>query len=470
MVFSSLEFIYIFLPLVICFYYMFKNNKAKNLVLLFFSLIFYSFGEPKFILLLLATSILNFLIGIYIYKFKNTVRAKIALIIAVVFDIGALIFFKYLTFILININDLFSLNIEVPNIILPIGISFYTFQILTYVIDVYLGNVKAQYSYTDFLLYITMFTQLIAGPIVRYIDVQNQIKKRKTTINGFFSGIVRFLVGLSKKVIIANHAGEVVAMIFDFNVTPPTTYSVWYGVIMFSIQIYYDFSGYSDMAIGLGRMFGFEFVENFNYPYISNSITDFWRRWHMSLGTFFRDYVYIPLGGNRKHQIRNIVTVWALTGIWHGASWNFLFWGLFFAIILIFEKIIFLKVLKKLPRILAIIYTMFFVLIGWIIFYFVDTNDMLIALKVLFVPTTSFQDAQVFESAKINIIFIIISYIGATPLIKIIAKKFENKFLNNDSVGIFGGITVMFINAFLLYICTGLLTGSNYNPFLYFRF
>ena len=370
MVFSSLVFLYIFLPAVLLLYYIIPR-KGKNFVLLLFSLFFYAWGEPVYVLGILASVIINYFFGRALEKHHS----KALLTVNIVLNLGYLAVFKYTGFALGTLNKLFGLDMEVLQIALPIGISFYTFQALSYTIDVYRKNVPAGKNIIDFGAYITMFPQLIAGPIVRYKTVERELRTRKETLADFTQGIVRFASGLGKKVIIANSVGQIWDAIRNGSQGDLTTATVWLGMICFTLQIYFDFSGYSDMAIGLGRMFGFHFDENFNYPYISRSITEFWRRWHISLSTWFKEYVYIPLGGNRKglaRQLRNIFVVWLLTGLWHGAAWSFVLWGLYYGILLIFEKVVFHKALEKIPKVFGHIYTMIIVVIGWGIFGFAD--------------------------------------------------------------------------------------------------
>ena len=349
MVFSSAIFVFCFLPILFLFYFLLPK-KCKNVVLLIFSLIFYAFGGVNYLFTMLLTVFVSYLGGILLQKSKNK---KLVLFFTVGINLLFLIYFKYTGFILTNINNLFSASISIPDIIMPIGISFYTFQSLCYVIDVYRGEVSVQKNYFLLLLYVSLFPQLVAGPIVRYKTIENEIKKRSTTVDDFCYGIERFILGLAKKVIIANQMGKLADIVFSGESF--TTPVVWIGAIAYMMQIYFDFSAYSDMAIGIGRIFGFKFLENFNFPYIAKSITDFWRRWHISLSTFFRDYIYIPLGGNKcskMRQIFNMSVVWLLTGLWHGASWNFVLWGIYYLVILILEKFVFKNVLEKIPNFL----------------------------------------------------------------------------------------------------------------------
>ena len=383
MVFSSLVFLCIFFPVTMVLYNVVKDIKAKNIVLLISSLFFYAWGEPKWIIVMIFTSFADYLFGLLINKSRGTKLAKIYLALSIIITLGVLAIFKYMNFFTHNLNSLPFINIKETSISLPIGISFYTFQAMSYVIDVYRGEVEVQKKYSRLLLYVSMFPQLIAGPIVRYSTISKQLENRKVTLEQISAGITRFVIGLSKKVILANYLGLLVDSAFGEEVIGVSALGAWTGMFAYFFQIYFDFSGYSDMAIGMGKMLGFDFLENFNYPYTSKSITDFWRRWHISLSSFFKDYVYIPLGGNRKHQMRNMFIVWALTGFWHGASWNFLIWGIYYFALLAIEKKYLKQKLETLPVIVSRIYTIFFVLIGWVLFYFEDTSKLLSGLKAL---------------------------------------------------------------------------------------
>lgn len=459
MLFSSVTFIYYFLPILLLIYFIVKD-KYKNLVLLIFSLIFYFLGEPKYIFILILSCILNYIFGKKIYTSKNK---KIWLIISLIYNIGQLLIFKYTDFFIENINNILNTNINYLYIIMPIGISFFTFQALGYIIDIYQKKHKPADSLLDFMTYISLFPQLIAGPIIRYSDVKEQLIKRDITTEKFASGITRFVIGLSKKVLIANVLGE-----FSSNLIEVDLLSSWLKPILFTLQIYFDFSGYSDMAIGLGLIFGFNFLENFNYPLIASSITDFWRRWHISLSSWFKDYVYIPLGGNRvgkiKH-IRNIFIVWLLTGFWHGASWNFILWGLYFFILLIIEKMFLKKYLDK-TKILNNIYTIILVIISFLIFNSTNINEIVVGLKNMFminkIPLTT---TSTIYYLKNNLSLLIISIIGSTPLIKYIVNKLKTSKYRKliDSLEV---ITVLV----LLILVTSFLIDESFNPFLYFRF
>lgn len=466
MVFSNTLFIYLFLPLNLLIYFLVKDIKAKNITLLVFSLIFYSWGEPKWIILLLFTSIINYYAGIFIEKNKDTKKSKKWLICSIIINLCSLLIFKYTAFIFENINELFNLAIKIPDIPFPLGISFYTFHVISYTVDVYKGHVKAQKSYYKFLLYISLYPQLVAGPIVRYSQVEDEIDYRESSIDNINDGINRFIVGLGKKVLIANVAGKLVEQYMNSNLYDLTVVGAWLGIVMFTIQMYFDFSGYSDMAIGLGKIFGFKYLENFNYPYISKSATEFWRRWHISLGSFFRDYVYIPLGGNKKNMVANLFIVWLLTGIWHGASWNFIVWGLYFGIIIYFEKKFILKILNRIPKIVSHIYLLIVVVSGWTIFYFTNLTDSIKYLKIMFgLSNNSIINTETKLEIVNNIFWIILALIGTTPILPYIKRKL----LEKDREYILT-ILVVIINVMILILSTSMLIGDSYNPFLYFRF
>lgn len=458
MVFSSLIFLFLFLPIFLLCYFIPKKRKTKNIVLLIFSLLFYGYGEPIYVLLMILSIIVNYFIVLWMDKSS---KPKKWLIIDLVFNLGLLFFFKYTNFFLDNINNLFNLNIKFLSISLPIGISFYTFQILTYVIDVYKSKVPVQKSIINLGCYISAFPQLIAGPIVRYETVNEELNDRCEDIEGFATGIRRFIIGLFKKCVIANEMAYVADTLFGSSIASLGTIGMIVGGVAFTFQIYFDFSGYSDMAIGLGKMLGFNYLENFNYPYVARTITDFWRRWHISLSTFFRDYVYIPLGGNRCKRVRhifNLFVVWALTGLWHGASWNFVFWGLFYFILLVLEKFIFKKI-DKLPSFLGHFYTFSLVTFGFIIFYFTDTSTLIEAIKTLFGAhglgnMMIFTHYQIFK-LKTIIIFVLAAF-ASTPIFKPIFDK-KNKFSD-----------IYIIVLFIISIIS--ILASSYNPFIYFRF
>ncbi len=471
MVFSSLIFIFEFLPITLFFHLIAKNIRLKNIILLIASLFFYAWGEPIWIIVLILSTFLNFISSQVIENNKGKRRRRNALIISISVNLAILIIFKYSAFIVENINLISPIKFLVPNIKLPIGISFYTFQTMSYTIDVYKKNTKAQKSFINLLMYVALFPQLIAGPIVRYVDIEKEITYRKVTLESLSNGITRFLIGLSKKVLIANYAGKLVSDLLSTNIQTISVFSMWLGIIFFSLQIYFDFSGYSDMAIGLGDMFGFKFLENFNYPYMANSVTDFWRRWHISLSTFFRDYVYIPLGGNKHNQMRNLFIVWFLTGLWHGASWNFIFWGLYFFLFILFEKFVLLKFLEKIPSIIRHIYTLFVVLFGWILFYFDDLSKLKEALAIMFgLSKHAVFSMNNYIILSNNYIFLIIAVIACLPISKYI-KRLLSYLLSKHKFGIYiTPITNVVFNLFMMFLCIASLVGSSYNPFLYFRF
>lgn len=447
MVFSSLTFLFFFLPISLLIYSFMPNNKLKNIVFLAFSLMFYFFGEPKKIIVILFSIILNYLFGLFMQsKYK-----KCMLLFAIFANLGVLGYFKYMNFFIETSNTLFNTNFNIPNILMPIGISFFTFQSISYIVDVYRGEVKPQKNIINLALYISMFPQLIAGPIVRYKDINNSIEYRKNTKENFSNGIDRFIFGLSKKVLLSNVFAVMADFIFNLQVENLSFSLAWFGAIAYTLQIYYDFSGYSDMAIGLGKMFGFEFMENFDFPYSSHSITEFWRRWHISLGTWFRDYVYIPLGGNKtKLHILNIFIVWILTGFWHGASFNFIIWGLYYAVLLTIEK----KV--KLPKIdiLSNFITMFFIIIGWVIFRTENLNHAFEYISILLSPKFLI-DYKMIEYFYMYWVEILIGLILIFPIF----KKLE---INNY-------IRCLLV-LLLLFLCVLALITNSYNPFIYFRF
>ena len=460
MLFSSITFLYYFLPVELILYLIIPS-KFKNLVLLIFSLLFYLYGEPKYILILLLSCFINYISGILIENYRN--KSKLILIFSILYNVIQLLYFKYTDFFVTNINNIFNINIGLFRIIMPIGISFFTFQTLSYVIDVYRKDVKASKNFFDFATYVSLFPQLIAGPIVRYKDIEKELNDRKTTYENFGNGVRRFIIGLSKKVLIANVLGELCTSLTGMSNV--TVLGSWINSISFTLQIYFDFSGYSDMAIGLGLMFGFHFLENFNYPFISKSITDFWRRWHISLSIFFKDYVYIPLGGNRVNKLkwfRNIFVVWFLTGFWHGAAWNFIIWGLYFAVLLILEKNIWGKYLDK-TKIFKYIYTIFLIVISFTIFNANSFNEVVNNLKnMFFLNNISFINIETIYHIRNYIVVLVIAIIASTPLLKILIQKIKHKKIIDIL-----DIIYCFI---LLIVVTAFLVDSSFNPFLYFRF
>ena len=449
MLFSSNVFLFAFLPAVILLYYI-CPVRLRNPVLLLFSLFFYGWGEPVYLFLMIGDILLNYVCGLWIHAERRKGKTgKLPLVVGVVLNLLLLAYFKYANFLL---GDL------VPAIPLPIGISFYIFQSMSYIIDYYRNDAPLQRNVLNFGTYVTLFPQLIAGPIVRYADVAQMLQTRKENIPQFASGVRLFMIGLGKKVLLANPMGN----LWNLLQVQDGTLTAWVGLLAYTLQIYFDFSGYSDMAIGLGRMFGFEFLKNFNYPYISSSITEFWRRWHISLSTWFKEYVYIPLGGNRHglaRQTVNIIVVWLLTGLWHGASWNFVFWGGYYAILLILEKSFLLKALRKIPAALRHIYTMVAVMLGWALFYFEDMTALFAFLGKLFTPASS--------AAAMNLILGYLpltaaAAIASTPLL---TKIFAGK---EDTAAVRYGAIVMC--AVILILCIASLASQSYNPFIYFRF
>ena len=459
MIFSSIIFIYYFLPLLLLIYFI-VPNKYKNLILLIFSLIFYFLGEPKYIIILILSCIINYIISKQIEKNKHR---KLYLIISLIYNIGNLLIFKYTDFFIQNINNILNTNIPYLYIIMPIGISFYTFQIIGYIIDVYNKKHKSSKNLLNFMTYVCLFPQLVAGPIVRYSTIEEELTNRTHNFENFSNGIKRFVIGLSKKVLLANVLGE-----FTKSFITETVLSSWLKPIAYTLQIYFDFSGYSDMAIGLGLMFGFKFLENFNYPLIASSITDFWRRWHISLSSWFRDYVYIPLGGNRVSKlkwIRNLFVVWFLTGFWHGASWNFIIWGLYFGIILVIEKLYTGKYLEK-TKIIKYIYSFIIIVISFLIFNSKTTTEIFNSLKNMFcLNNIPFTNQETIYYLKSYLILLIISFISATPLLKTIINK-----ITTSKYKIIIDVLEPITYITLLILSTAFLIDESFNPFLYFRF
>ena len=462
MVFTSINFLYYFLPTVLVLYFI-VPKKYKNLLLLISSLLFYFYGEPKYIILMIIEIVLAYFEARLIEKYKS----KEIFIFSIFIHVLLLCIFKYTNFLITNINGIFNTNISLLNIVLPIGISFYTFQIISYLADVYKGKVKAQKNFISLATYVSLFPQLIAGPIVRYETINKELDNRKQTFNDFSSGISRFIIGLSKKVLIANILGEL-CNIFILS-SEKTILFYWIYGISYSLQIYFDFSAYSDMAIGLGRMFGFHFMENFDYPYISKSITEFWRRWHISLSSWFKDYVYIPLGGSREGTfklIRNILIVWLLTGLWHGSEWTFILWGLFIGILLVIEKLLLNKYIEKLPSVVRRIYTLFIIMISFIIFSGSNINESFNNIIGLFNFSNPFINKFTIHYLKDYGLILIIAIFLSTPILKnTIIKLKENKKINNII-----NILEIIVLLILLVIVTSYLIDSSYNPFLYFRF
>ncbi len=473
MVFSSLLFLFVYLPIVLLLYFV-APKKLRNLVLFIVSLAFYAWGEPIYILIMIFSTIVDYTHGLLVEHYKNknqNNKAKLVVLSSMIINLALLCFFKYSDFIIGNINAVFSLGIPMLELALPIGISFYTFQTMSYTIDVYRGEASAQRNIISFGTYVVLFPQLIAGPIVQYKTIANQLNHRSESIPQFNYGITRFMLGLGKKVLLANNIGYLWNQISGMDLSTLPVLTAWLGIIAFAFQIYFDFSGYSDMAIGLGNMFGFNFLENFNYPYMSKSITEFWRRWHISLGTWFREYVYIPLGGNRcspAKQISNILIVWLLTGIWHGASWNFIIWGLYFGILLIIEKKFLLKYLQKAPAFVGHLYTLLLVLFSWVIFAFDSFSQGLIYFKAMFgLNGAVFANKESVYLLYTNFIMLVVLIMASTNFPKRLVSWTSSK-LKNFTLTVGLVKNVAFAGIFLLSVAY--LVDASYNPFLYFRF
>lgn len=467
MVFSSIIFIFVFLPITVLVYFI-SPKSIRNFIILISSLIFYGWGEPIYISIMIFSTIFDYINGIIIDKYRNNKALTSGIFLnSIVINLGILFFFKYYGFLISNINGILGLNIEVHTLPLPVGISFYTFQTMSYVIDVYLNKVKVQKNIISFGAYVTMFPQLVAGPIVKYSDVEKELNNRKETFEKFGEGVERFILGLGKKVLLANNIGFLWTTIKGTNIEELSVVTAWIGIIAFTFQIYFDFSGYSDMAIGLGKIFGFNFIENFNYPYISKSVTEFWRRWHMSLGGWFREYVYIPLGGNReglKKQIRNLLIVWFLTGFWHGASWNFILWGVYFGIFIIIEKLFLGKYLNK-HSIFAHIYTMIIIIVGWVLFEFDNVIQGFKYIKTMFLLSSNvLVDSSTIYYLKTNGLLFIMLIILSTPLV----YNFINKAKKASKIK--NILTISLIHIMILFLSISYLINETYNPFLYFRF
>jgi alginate O-acetyltransferase complex protein AlgI len=472
MVFSSLPFLFRYLPIVLILYFI-APRKYRNAVLFFTSLVFYAWGEPIYFLIMLFSTLVDYTHGMLVHNFKQKgeiKKAKLAVASSMIINLLILGFFKYSDFAISNINAITGSDIALLKLALPIGISFYTFQTMSYTIDVFRGEADVQRNIISFGAYVVLFPQLIAGPIVQFKTIATQLKERREDFDQFSYGVLRFIIGLGKKVLLANNIG----ILWDqISATPNgelTVVTAWLGITAFAFQIYFDFSGYSDMAIGLGNMLGFQFLENFNYPYMSKSITEFWRRWHISLGTWFRDYVYIPLGGNRcglGKQIRNIAIVWFLTGFWHGASWNFIMWGVYFGVILIIEKFVLLKFLNKLPSFLSHIYALVLVWIGWAIFAFDDLSRGINYIKAMFgVNTVGFINDNARYLLMSYALILIVIILGSTDLPKRAAIRLVGVHGEKKTTAVVQGLFIVGI----FIISVAYLVDASYNPFLYFRF
>lgn len=470
MVFSSVTFLFIFLPVTAALYFLPSvflchetGIKWKNLVLLAASLFFYAWGEPLYVFLMLISITFNYFIGLDLKKHSgNQPHKRFLLVFALVFNLGSLAFFKYSGFIAENLSAVFPAASAFDAPALPIGISFYTFQTLSYVIDVYNGKCSTQTKFTDFALYVSMFPQLIAGPIVQYNTVEAQLTSRRETLEGAADGIRFFVIGLAKKVILANTAGAIYNEVLAGAGEKPDALSAWLAIILYTFQIYYDFSGYSDMAIGLGRIFGFSFPENFRYPYVANSVTDFWRRWHISLSSWFRDYLYIPLGGNRSsipRNVFNLLFVWFMTGLWHGASWNFVLWGMYYGVLLLLERYVFAKLIERVPQFIRQAVVFLFVVIGWVFFSNASTAQAFQMLAAMFGANGAYNPTAMYYLTG-NLAVICTMAVFVTPLFRI--KSMPQKKLHR--------FVLLAVTVVLFFASTVCLISDTYNPFLYFRF
>ncbi len=476
MVFSSLLFLFRFLPVVMILYFIAarfcKNKAVPNAVLFVSSLIFYAWGEPVYVVLMLFSTVVDYTHGMLVHRYKtkgNMKAARLAVASSMIINLSLLGFFKYSDFLISTINGIFGAEIPLLNLPLPIGISFYTFQTMSYTVDIYRGDANVQRNIVSFGAYVALFPQLIAGPIVQFKTIAEQLDTRRENFDDFAVGVSRFMTGLGKKVLLANSAGLIWDSVLALDTGTLPVLTAWIGIFAYTFQIYFDFSGYSDMAIGLGRMFGFHFLENFNYPYMSKSITEFWRRWHISLGSWFRDYVYIPLGGNRNgfaKQIRNISIVWLLTGLWHGANWNFILWGVYFGILLIIEKLFLLKLLKKAPAVISHVYTLFFVIISWAIFAIEDMGKLGGFIGAMFGAGGTLYDNNSLYLLLTNGLLFVILAVASTDIPKRISEKLMNRLGERPSAAILKNA----VFAAILLISTAYLVDASYNPFLYFRF
>ncbi len=472
MVFSSLFFLCVFLPLSLALYYAIKNRTYRNWLLIITSLIFYAWGEPVWIALLIFSTLFDYFNALLAGRNRGNWKGKAAVALSVTGNLLILGFFKYSGFLLDSLNALLGTSLQITAYGLPIGISFYTFQTISYVVDVYRGETEAQRSFFKLLLFVSLFHQLVAGPIVRYKDIAGEIEHRVESREQFNYGVTRFIMGLGKKVLIANTAGKICENFMGVNYARLPVTGAWLGIFLFTLQIYFDFSGYSDMAVGLGRMFGFTYKENFNYPYIARSASEFWRRWHISLGSFFRDYLYIPLGGNKRHYIRNLLVVWSLTGLWHGASWNFVVWGLYYFLLIFLEKRFLLRLFEKLPAVVSRIYLWTAVMVGWVFFYHLNLGQALEFLGVMFgIKASTLSGPEVTIHFLNNALFLFIAALCCTPFAKYLAAG-ANKLLPGKTTTGFavGKIAVPLANMVVFVLSIIFLVGQSYNPFLYFRF
>lgn len=467
MVFSSLTFLYFYLPIVLILYFI-SPMKIKNVIILVSGLIFYAWGEPVYVLVMLLSTAIDYTAGRLIHHFDALPKKRtLLLLVSLVMNLGLLGVFKYGSFVIQNINALFGTAIPDPQLPLPIGISFYTFQSMSYTIDVYLRKIKVQKSFTTFASYVTLFPQIVAGPIVRYEDVEKEMDSRSVNVTLAGEGIALFVKGLSKKVLLANNIGLIWTQVKAMEYGELSALTAWLGILAFSFQIYFDFSGYSDMACGLGKMMGFHFPQNFNYPYISRSISEFWRRWHITLGSWFRSYVYIPMGGNRcgiLKQLRNLLVVWFLTGLWHGASWNFILWGLYFGLLIILERLFLGKILEKIPAFFSTLYTFFLVVIGWVLFEIEDLGQVLVFIKAMFGATGTAMDSTGLYLLMSNALLFALCIFASTQLF---SKLLERLKTLSASFVMYSAPVFQLV---LMLACTVYLVDATYNPFLYFRF
>ncbi|MDN4492170.1 MBOAT family O-acyltransferase [Ureibacillus aquaedulcis] len=477
MVFSNLVFLFVFLPIVLIVYFLLPS-KFKNFFLLIVSLFFYAWGEPIYVLLMIASIILNYVFGLLVSRTNSSNSEKKAyIVLSILTNLAILGYYKYSTFLIENINALFGLDIANEPLPLPIGISFFTFQAMSYVIDVYRNDAKVQKNILDLALYIALFPQLVAGPIVRYTTIAEELKKRVHSVELFSDGVRQFIIGLGKKVIIANPLGGIADTIFSTGTSDLSVTTAWIGILAYTLQIYFDFSGYSDMAIGLGKMFGFKFLENFNYPYISRSVSEFWRRWHISLSSWFRDYIYIPLGGNRKgvwKTYRNILIVWTATGFWHGASWTFMAWGFYYGFIICIERVGLGKVIDKMWRPLQHLYVLILVMIGWVFFRADNFSYSIEFIQTMFgLNGTSLFDNTAISYINDNAYLLVLGIIVSIPIYPWIVKKMDQLTKGEKRSTFFsvlryvGGPLLYFV---LFLLVTMFLVNSTYNPFIYFRF
>ena len=471
MVFSSLVYLFRFLPIVLLLYFIAPRN-IRNAILFLVSLVFYSWGEPVYVVLMIFSTVVDYTHGWLVdanLKKGNRARAKYFVIESMVINLALLGFFKYADFLVGNINNLFGTEIPLLKLALPIGISFYTFQTMSYTVDIYRGQAKVQKNIISFGAYVALFPQLIAGPIVQYKTVAEELDHRRENMDLFASGVMKFMCGLGKKVLLANNIGLLWDTVSGMAPAQTSVLAAWLGITAYCFQVYFDFSGYSDMAIGLGRMFGFHFLENFNYPFVSKSITEFWRRWHISLGSWFREYVYIPLGGNRvslPKQVRNIAVVWLLTGFWHGASWNFVLWGVYFGVFLVIEKFFLANILKKLPNFVPHIYTLFLVWVSFVLFGFEDLTRAGSYLKSMFIPgAAGFVDMQTLYLLRNYAVMLVILIFASTS----VPKRLMEKLFSAEYPRAKTAAQVMFVAGIFL-VSVGYLVDATYNPFLYFRF